>query len=161
MVLVLWFFKTRACVQIFFLFFVPFFISLTGPEGNKNRHVKVLILFSEGKGNSFPDYSCYLVAVEKRHTLRTAVWDFPDYSLNDYVYGLGFGCGYWKLHPPPPSWVWLDKQESDFSFLLSILFSKAETKQKMLNRKIKKNWLCDRQKSCVLGPEPYNFFYLA
>ena len=73
MVLVLWFFKTRACVRIFFLFFVPFFIGLTGPEGNKNRHVKVLILFSEGKGNSFPDYSCYLVAVEKRHTLRTAV----------------------------------------------------------------------------------------
>ena len=70
MVLVLWFFKTRACVRIFFC---SFFIGLTGPEGNKNRHVKVLILFSEGKGNSFPDYSCYLVAVEKRHTLRTAV----------------------------------------------------------------------------------------
>ena len=64
--------RVRAC-GFFLLFFVPFFIGLTGPEGNKNRHVKVLILFSEGKGNSFPDYSCYLVAVEKRHTLRTAV----------------------------------------------------------------------------------------
>ena len=46
---------------------------VAGREGNRNRHLKVLILFSEGKANSFPDYSCYLVVVEKIRILRTGV----------------------------------------------------------------------------------------
>ena len=45
----------NACVRadFCFLFFITFFIGFTGPEGNRNRHVKVLILFSEGKAYSF------------------------------------------------------------------------------------------------------------